>query len=101
MTTPITSALPPPPQEAKPKNGAEAAGQFEALLIAQMLRSARATAGGDDQDSTAETMFDVAGQQFARMLVNNGGLGLAKIISEHLQTRSNAARGATVMEHVP
>jgi len=83
--SPVNNAasLPPPP-EAKPKNAAEAAKQFEALLIAQMLRSARESAGGD-QDSTSETMFDVAGQQFAQMLANNGGLGLAKMIAKSLE----------------
>jgi Rod binding domain-containing protein len=75
----------PAPNEAKPKNAAEAARQFEALLIAQMLRSARESM--QDGDSTAETMFDVAGQQFAQMLANNGGLGLAKIVTKSLDSQ--------------
>ena len=86
MTSPISAAMPPPPAEVKPKNAADAAKQFEALLIAQMLRSARAAAGGD-QDSSSDTMLDVAGQQFAQMLANNGGLGLAKIISSNLESK--------------
>lgn len=67
----------------KPKNAADAAKQFEGLLIAQMLRSAREESQGDD-DSTAETMYDVAGQQFAQVLANHGGLGLAKLITKGL-----------------
>jgi Rod binding domain-containing protein len=69
----------------KPKNAAEAAKQFEALLIAQMLRTARESANTGGEDSTGETMFDLAGQQFAQMLANNGGLGLAKMISAGLK----------------
>ncbi len=76
--------------QAKPKNAAEAAKQFEALLIAQMLRTAHESAGGslDDADSSsADTMFDVAGQQFAQVLANNGGLGLAKMITAGLSKK--------------
>lgn len=83
--SPVTPQLP-PPNEAKPTNAAEAARQFEALLIAQMLRSARESMQ-DDGDTTAETMFDVAGQQFAQMLANNGGLGLAKIVTKSLDSQ--------------
>jgi Rod binding domain-containing protein len=84
MNTISAAALPisSTPNEAKPKNAKEAATQFEALLIAQMLRSARES--GAEEDSTASTMFDVAGQQFAKMLSENGGLGLAKVIAKGL-----------------
>lgn len=74
--------------QSKPKNAAEAAKQFEALLIAQMLRTARESAGdslNDGDSSSADTMFDVAGQQFAQVLANSGGLGLAKMITAGLQ----------------
>ena len=79
MISPIVPSAPGPP-EARPKNAAEAASAFEALLIAQMLRSAR-----EESDASADTMMDVAGQQFARMLANSGGLGLAKIITRSLK----------------
>ena len=72
------------PNLPKPKNGAEAAKQFEGLLIAQMLRSAREASQAEGGDSTSETMFDVAGQQFAQVLANHGGLGLAKLIAKGL-----------------
>lgn len=77
----------------KPRNAEEAAKQFEALLIAQMLRSTREAAsdGDSDDDSSAETMFDVAGQQFAQMLASSGGLGLAKLIVKGLDQGRNAA----------
>jgi Rod binding domain-containing protein len=54
-----------------------------------MLRSAREAASEQD-DSTAETMFDVAGQQFAQMLADRGGLGLAKLITRGLKPVTEA-----------
>jgi Rod binding domain-containing protein len=88
LTTSPAAAGVPGDGQTKPKNAAEAAKQFEALLIAQMLRTAHESSGGslDDNDSSsADTMFDVAGQQFAQVLANNGGLGLAKMITQGLQ----------------
>jgi len=82
-TAPVSAAAPfSPAAELKPKDAAGAAKQFESLLMAQMLRTARESS--EDDDSTAETMFDVAGQQFAQVLASNGGLGLAKLITRDL-----------------
>jgi Rod binding domain-containing protein len=78
------------PGEPRPKNAAQAAKQFEALMIAQMLRTAHESSSGSldaDSDSSADTMFDVAGQQFAQILANNGGLGLAKTVLQGLQSK--------------
>ena len=80
-SAPISSSLP-LTADSKPKDAPAAAKQFEALLLAQMMRTARESA--EDDDSTAETMFDVAGQQFAQLLANNGGLGLASLITKGL-----------------
>lgn len=68
---------------AKPKNPAEAAQQFEALLLTQMLRSAHTTEPQDDP--TADNMWDMAAQQFAQVLSKNGGLGLARMIQSGLE----------------
>jgi Rod binding domain-containing protein len=62
-----------------------AAKQFEALMIAQMLRTARENT--EDADSTGSTMLDVADQQFSQVLANNGGFGLAKLIVNGLQPK--------------
>jgi Rod binding domain-containing protein len=87
MTIPQTApaaaalaALPP----AKPKKAEDAAKQFEALLIGQMLRSARESGSDDEEDSTSATMIDVGEQQFSQLLANNGGLGLAKLVVKGL-----------------
>lgn len=78
----LSSSAPGAAGEPPPKSAAGAAKQFEALLLAQMLRSARESA--DQDDSTAETMFDVAGQQFAQVLANHGGIGLASMLAKSL-----------------
>jgi Rod binding domain-containing protein len=78
------------PAGPKPKNAAEAAKQFEALMIAQMLRTAHESASSSldgNSGSSADIMFDVAGQQFAQVLANNGGLGLAKMIVQGLHPK--------------
>src|ERR1700683_134813 len=82
------AALGASPPEPKPRNAGEAAKQFEAGLIAQMMRSAHDSGEGgmgSDPDSTSETMWDVAAQQFAKVLANNGGGGLAKLVEKGIQ----------------
>jgi len=67
-----------------------AAKQFEALMIAQMLRTARENTG--DQDSSGSTMLDVADQQFSQVLANNGGLGLARLIVKGLNQNQSIVK---------
>jgi Rod binding domain-containing protein len=65
----------------------DAAQQFEALLMGQILRSARQGAAGwlsSGEDSSAECATDFAEQQFAAVLAQQGGLGLATLISKGL-----------------
>jgi Rod binding domain-containing protein len=68
---------------AKPKTAPEAAQQFEALLLGQMLQAAH-TADGE-QDSSSETMWDMAAQQFAQVLAKNGGVGMARMVEKGLK----------------
>jgi Rod binding domain-containing protein len=91
MVTPITAAASMPTADsAPPKNIEDAAQQFEAMMITQMLRSAKESSGegalsdGDDS-STSSTMLDMANSQFAKMLSSGGGLGLAKMIVQNLK----------------
>jgi Rod binding domain-containing protein len=85
--SPIPSAIAPIPTKVE-----GAAKQFEALMIAQMLRTARENT--EEKDSSASTMLDVADQQFSQMLANNGGLGLAKLIVKGLTQNANHHRSA-------
>ena len=96
MTDPITSAgiAAAPAPETKV---AGAAKQFEALMIAQMLRTAREDT--EDGNSSSSTMLDVADQQFSQVLANNGGLGLAKLIVNGLnQGQTNANQQSSPIE---
>lgn len=75
-----------------PENARKAAREFEALLVEQMLRSLRASGAGGwlgaGDDQSGETMVEVAEQQFARLLVSQGGLGLARLVDEGLARRA-------------
>lgn len=77
-----SAALVPADGIPKPKNVAEAAQQFEALLLGQMLQNVHAPEESDDP--TSGTMWDMAAQQFAQVLSKNGGFGLAKLIASGL-----------------
>ena len=71
------------------------ATDFEALLLAQMLKSARETSGGgglsgDDSDSAeSSTMVELGEQQFAQALASNGGLGIAKMVVTGLKKNAD------------
>jgi flagellar protein FlgJ len=66
----------------------DAAQQFEALLLGQILRSARESNGGwlgSGGDSASDCATEFAEQHLAALLAQNGGLGLAKLIAEGLE----------------
>lgn len=84
---PLSAAIPTAGEGiSKPKNVTEAAQQFEALLLGQMLRDVHASE--DAEDPTSETMWDMAAQQFAQVLSKNGGLGLSKLIASGLERKT-------------
>ena len=73
-----------------PEKVRDAAQQFEALLIGQILRSARQDGSGwfsDGEDPSGEVATDYAEQQFATVLAQKGGLGLADMIAKGLEPR--------------
>ena len=76
-----------PAAGADPAKLKDAAGKFESMLIAQMLKSARKTdAGGwsGEQDESDSTMMEMGEQQLADTLGAQGGLGLAKMVMTQL-----------------
>ena len=89
---PIFNHPPAPPTDAlrKPDDPArvrEAAQQFEALLLGQMLHSVRESGGNwlaTGDDSAGDSATDFAEQQFAATMAQQGGLGLATLISAGL-----------------
>jgi flagellar protein FlgJ len=69
----------------------DAAQQFEALLVGQILRSAREGGSNwlsDGDDQSAEVATDYAEQQFATVMAQKGGLGLADMIAKGLEQKS-------------
>jgi flagellar protein FlgJ len=67
------------------------AKQFEALMIGQMLKSAREASGGgwlgeedDQEDQTGSLVMEMAEQGLSQALAARGGLGIAKMVTTNL-----------------
>jgi Rod binding domain-containing protein len=73
---PGSTRVPDPPEKVR-----DAAQQFEALLLGQILRAARETSGA----GTSDCALEYAEQQFAAVMARNGGLGLASLIVKGLE----------------
>jgi Rod binding domain-containing protein len=65
----------------------DAAQQFEAILLEQVLESAHGDAGwlGSGEDSAGSCAGGFAEQQLALSMARQGGFGLADLISQGLQ----------------
>ena len=77
-----------------PEKIQKAATDFEALLIAQLLKSARESGGGmtgdaDEEDETNSPMVELGEQQLAQALSSSGGLGIAKMVIAGLTNHAN------------
>ena len=72
----------------KPTRIAQAAQQFESLMIGEMLKSAREDSDegwmGSGSDSSAESAMGIAESQFAQAIATRGGFGLAKMIERSM-----------------
>lgn len=80
------------PVKDSPDKIKKAAEQFEALLIGQMLKSAREAGAsgalGTGEDSAGQTGMELAEQQFAGLLASKGGLGLSRFITSNLERKT-------------
>ncbi len=92
-------ALPPAvAPDPRPSAGSvkDAATQFEALLVGQLLKSMREAGSGGwlgtGEDQAGATMMELAEEHLARTLAAQGGLGLANMTVEGLNraTEPNA-----------
>lgn len=64
-----------------PARMAQAATDFEALLLGQMLKTAREAGEDDDVDKDPNsTLIEYGEQQFAQTLASSGGFGIAKMV---------------------
>ena len=86
-----TVSDPAPQTKNDPKKVADAARQFEALMIGQLLKNAREESSdgwlGSGEDSSAGTATDMAQEFFGRALADAGGLGIAKVVTANLSRR--------------
>jgi len=75
----------------KPTKVRDAAQQFEALLIGQILRSVRESGGWlGSSDSSADCAAEYAEQQLSAVLAQRGGLGLSDLIASGLDRESKS-----------
>ncbi len=83
------------PRLSEPEKVAEAARQFEAMLVRQILTDARKTvirAGEDDQDSATDSIYqDMINTQLADAISRSGTLGLASALAAQLAPRAGAS----------
>lgn len=77
-----------------------AAKQFEALMVGQILKTAREASGGgwlgneDDQDDqTGSLVMEMAEQGLSQAIAARGGLGIAKMVTANLE-RGHSDAGA-------
>jgi Rod binding domain-containing protein len=70
---------------------ASAAKDFEALLMGQILKSARSSGGwlGTDDDDAGEAAIGLGEEQLARTMAQSGGFGLSKLIENGIISRQD------------
>ena len=80
------STLPARPKD-DPAKVLDAAKQFEALLIGQMMKSMQDSEGGwlgTDADDASSSAMEYAQEMFAQSMAAGGGLGLASLVAKGL-----------------
>jgi Rod binding domain-containing protein len=85
---------------------ASAAKQFEALIMGQVLKTARESSDGgwlgSDGDKTGELSLEMAEQEFAKALSAKGGLGIAKFVTSSFERHAiTTANSGLVLPHLP
>jgi Rod binding domain-containing protein len=90
-------------QAGKGDKAANAAKDFEALLLGQMLKSARGDGGwlGTDDDDAGEAAVGLGEEQLARTMAQSGGLGLSKLIESGIKSRQEAVDTASPASQLP
>jgi len=66
-----------------------AAKQFEALMVGEVLKAARASSDGGwlgtGDDQSGQLAMELGEQQLAQALASTGGLGIAKMVTKSLE----------------
>ena len=110
--SPLSGALPgvsgstaDSPRKDSPEKIKDAASQFEALLMGQILKAAHEENGdgwGDEEsDQASATAKDFANDYFARALASTGGLGLSKMIVAGLNRESVSRSSLATKPELP
>lgn len=87
MTSPINALLA-SPASSTPTKAAAIGKDFEALLVAQMLKSAHGAGSGwlsSGEDQSMEAAIGFAEEHLSRAFTAGGGFGLSKLIDSHLK----------------
>lgn len=82
-----SNSLPDP--SSYPTDIRDAAQQFEALLIGEMLKATHQESSGwlgDSEDAAGQQAIALAEEHLAKALAAQGGLGLARTIEKQLNT---------------
>jgi len=83
----------------------QAARQFEAMLIGQMLRSMREASGnkgnwlGGEEAQGSDTMSEFAEQQLGQAISSQGGFGLAPLVEQGLKPHESTSTNSTAEVH--
>src|SRR5690242_15804772 len=82
----------------------EASQQFEALMVGEMLKSARESSEdgwlGSGSGGADDSAMDMAEAQFANALARGGAFGLANIVEHNVQQPASAESGESMSRHV-
>jgi flagellar protein FlgJ len=84
---------------AKPDKVTDAARQFEALVVGQVLKAAREASDGGwlgtGDDQTGELALEMAEQGFAQAIASKGALGIAKMVTPKLRRDETKAASSS------
>jgi Rod binding domain-containing protein len=84
----IAAKIPAKQGKGSPEEIRKAASQFEAVLIGQLLQSARSATGNGwmdtDESDPGSNLTEMSEQALSSALASKGGLGLAKMITAGL-----------------
>jgi Rod binding domain-containing protein len=74
-----------------PKSVHRVAQEFESLLISQLLKSMKQGALGEEDSGANDSVMQYAQESMARVLSQNGGMGMASLIERTLTQKSSGA----------
>ncbi len=84
-----------PSSKNSPEKIAEAAKQFEGLLIGEMFKAMHSDSDegwlGTGEDQTASSAMGMADEYFSQAIANHGGFGLAKMVAHQIKPAGQSA----------